>query len=118
MQQNKSSINYSELLLMHMSRTQNPTHAHNAYTYTHVHGDRDIPPRKIPPGRLYPGRLPPEHSPPSKPGFAKYAVDANLFQLESSILTRAKRATDRNNVGGELFLREYTGVERSRGQYT
>ena len=90
-----------------MSRTQNPTHAHNAYTYTHVHGDRDITPRKIPPGRLYPGRLPPEHSPPSKPGFAKYAVDANLFPLESSNLTRAKRATNRKNIRffrGETFL--------------
>ena len=29
----------------------------------------------------------------------KYAVDANLFRLESPILTRAKRATNRNNVG-------------------
>ena len=34
----------------------------------------------------------------TKPGFAKYAVDANLFPLESSILTRAKRATNRNNA--------------------
>ena len=33
--------------------------------------------------------------------YAKYAVDANLFRLESSILTRAKRATNRNTVGGE-----------------
>ena len=40
--------------------------------------------------------------PPRKvPGFAKYAVDANLFRLESSILTRAKRATNRNNVATE-----------------
>ena len=44
---------------------------------------------------------------------AKYAVDVNLFRLESSILTRAKRATNRNNVGGEHSLEEYTGVERS-----
>ena len=44
---------------------------------------------------------------------AKYAVDANLFRLESSILTRAKRLTNRNNVGGEYSLGEYTGVERS-----
>ena len=40
--------------------------------------------------------------PPRKvPGFAKYAVDANLFRLESSILTRAKRAANRNNVATE-----------------
>ena len=32
---------------------------------------------------------------------AKYAVDANLFRLESSILTRAQRATNRNNVATE-----------------
>ena len=56
-------------------------------------GDRQIPPRKI-----HPGCFPPEHSPPTKPGFAKYAVDANLLKLESSILTRAKRATNRNNA--------------------
>ena len=30
---------------------------------------------------------------------AKYAVDANLFRLESSILTRA---INRNNVGGNI----------------
>ena len=33
---------------------------------------------------------------------SKYAVDANLFRLESSIKTRAKRATNRNNVGGNI----------------
>ena len=67
----------------------------------------------------------PEHSPPTKPGFAKYAGDANLFPLESWILTRAKRATNRNNVDtekrvgrGEHSWREYTGVERSGGKYT
>ena len=84
-------------------------------------GDRDIPARKIPSGRFHPGCFPPEHSSSTKPGFAKYAVDANL-----SILTRAKRATNRNNVatnrnktfgffGEEHFLGEYTGVERSMG---
>ena len=31
---------------------------------------------------------------------AKCALEANLFRLESSILTRAKRATNLNNVGG------------------
>ena len=31
----------------------------------------------------------------------KYAADANLFRLKSSILTRAKRATNRNNVATE-----------------
>ena len=45
-------------------------------------GDRNIPPRK-------------------GPGFAKYDVDTNLFRLESSILTRAKRATNWNNVATE-----------------
>jgi len=56
-------------------------------------GDRQIPPRKIPPGRFHPGCFP-----PTKPGFAKYAVDANLFPLESSMLAQAKRATNRNNA--------------------
>ena len=46
---------------------------------------------------------------------SKYAVDANLFRLESSILTRAKRATNQNNLEGEHSLGEYTGVERSGG---
>ena len=44
------------------------------------------------------------YSPPPSwkvPGFAKYAVDASLFRLESSILTRVKRATNRNNVATE-----------------
>ena len=49
---------------------------------------------------------------------AKYAVDANLFRLESSILTRAKRATNRNNIGvRDHSLVEYTGVERSGGNF-
>ena len=40
--------------------------------------------------------------PPRKvPGFAKYAVDAKLFRLESTILLRAKRATNRNNIATE-----------------
>ena len=72
-------------------------------------GDRQIPPRRIPPGRFHPGCFPPENSTPTKPGFAKYAVDSNLFPLESSILTRAKRATNRNNAA--------TDVERSGGEY-
>ena len=57
----------------------------------------------------------PEYSPQEVPGFAKYAVDENLFRLESSILTRAKPATNRNNVatekrrgGGEFSVGEYT----------
>ena len=49
---------------------------------------------------------------------AKYAIDANLFRLESSILTRARRVANRNNVGGEHSLGAYTGVERSGGKYT
>ena len=30
--------------------------------------------------------------------YTKYAVEPNLFRLESSIITRAKRATNRNNA--------------------
>ena len=53
--------------------------------------------------------------PPGKvPGFAKYAVDANLFRLESSILTQAKRATSRNNVATE----KREGGNFPRGEYT
>ena len=54
-------------------------------------------------------------------------LSANLFRLESSILTRAKRATNRNNAainrknfrvfGGEHFLGEYTGVECFGGNF-
>ena len=39
----------------------------------------------------------------------KYAIDANLFRLESPILTRAKRAINRNNVGGEVPWGEVSG---------
>ena len=35
---------------------------------------------------------------------AKYAVDANLFRLESPMLTRAKRTTSLNNGGGGKCL--------------
>ena len=49
--------------------------------------------RNIPPGRFHPSWFP-----PTQTGFVKYVVDANLFPLESSILTRAKRATNRNNA--------------------
>ena len=45
-------------------------------------------------------------------------LSANLLKLESSILTRVKRATNRNNAGGEYFLGEYTGVEHYGGEYT
>ena len=86
-----------------------------------------LPPENSP--RMVPPRLfPPGIFPPTKPAFAKYAVDANLFPLVSSILTRVKRATNRNNAatnrkktfgffGGEHSLGEYTGVERSGGVY-
>ena len=100
----------------------------NIFSWASFFGDRYIPPRKIPPGRFHPGCFPPEHSPPTKLGFAKYAADANLFLLESSILTRAKRATNRNNAAtnrknisffrGRSFL---GGIYRSgtfRGEYT
>ena len=77
-------------------------------------------PRKVPP-QLFPFRNIPSMK--SMHGnnvvwlCAKYAVDANLFRLESSIWTRAKRATNRNNVGGEHSLGEYSGVERSGGNF-
>ena len=58
-----------------------------------------------------------ENSPRKVLGFAKYAVDTNLFRLVSSILTRAKWATNRNNVGGEHSLGEYTGMERAGGNF-
>ena len=48
-----------------------------------------------------------EYSPRKVPGFAKYAVDANLFLLESSILTRAKQAINRNNVATERFVTKW-----------
>ena len=78
----------------------------------------------FPPEGFTPVVSPPEHSPmKSMHGnnvvwlCAKYAVDANLFRLDSSILTRAKRAKIRNNVGGEYSLGEYTVVERSLGNF-
>ena len=45
--------------------------------------------------------LPPENSSRKVPGFAKYAVDANLVRVESSILMRVKLDTNRNNVATE-----------------
>ena len=60
-------------------------------------GDRNFPPRKFPPlcsPPFFPLR---KFSP-----YAKYAVDVNLFRLESPILTRVKRATSRNEVGGKM----------------
>ena len=61
-----------------------------------------LPPGKFPPeGSTIPVVSHPNIPPPTKPGFAKYAVDANLFPLESSILTRVKRATNQNNVATE-----------------
>ena len=58
-------------------------------------GDLNIPPRKV-------------------PGFTKYAVDVNLFQLEFSILMQAKRATIRNNIATE----KRGEGEFSGGEYT
>ena len=60
---------------------------------------------------------PSENSPRKVPSCAKYAVDMNLFRLESSILTRSKRATSRKNVGGEHSVGEYTGVEHYEGNF-
>ena len=64
-------------------------------------GDRNFTTRKFPP-------------------HAKYAIDANLFWLESPILTRAKRATNRNNVGGEVSPQGWKtlGGETSGGEKT
>ena len=59
-------------------------------------GDRNIPPQMFPPLCSSPG-FPPRKFPPH----AKYAVNANLFGLESPIVTRAMWATNRNNVRGE-----------------
>ena len=53
------------------------------------------------------------YSPWKLPGFAKYAVDANLLRLESSIITGAKRATNRNNVATEKREGRFYG-----GEYT
>ena len=74
----------------------------------------DISPRKV--------------SPLTKHGFTKYTVDANLFPLESSILTRAKRATNRknrggncpwgNNPGGNCLWEEITGWEMSGREFS
>ena len=46
----------------------------------------------------YPDKIPLEKIPPKK---CLEPLSANLFRLESSILTRAKRATNRNNVATE-----------------
>ena len=84
-----------------------------------------FPPGKFPLESSTPVVSPPEHSPmKSMHGnnvvwlCAKYAVNANLYRLESSILTLVKWATNRNNVGGEHSLGEYTRVERSGGNFT
>ena len=77
--------------------------------YQTLVGDQNFPPRKFPP--LCSPRFFHPH--------AKYAVDANLFRLESPILTRAKRATNWNSAGGEVshqgwktLGRETSGGER------
>ena len=86
-----------------------------------------FPPGKFAPEVSTPVVSPPEHSPlKSIHGnnvvwlCAKYAVDMKLIRLESSILTRAKRATNRNNVGGNIpggtnrvgtFRGEFSGGE-------
>ena len=62
-------------------------------------------PRKVPLQLFLPRNIPPMKSMHGNNVVwlcAKYAVDANLFRLKSSILTRAKRATNRNNVGGNI----------------
>ena len=46
---------------------------------------------------------------------AKYAVEAILFRLESSILMQAKRATNRNNVGGKYLGGELPVGGSNRG---
>ena len=81
----------------------------------YILGDRNIPPRKNPPRNIPPIKI--MHGNNIVSLCAKYAVDANLFRLESW-LTRAKRATNRNNVGGEHSWEEYTGVKSFGGDYT
>ena len=56
----------------------------------------------FPPGSFHPCAPPRIFSPRKFPPHAKYTIDANLFRLESPILTRAKRATNRNKVRGEV----------------
>ena len=48
------------------------------------------------------------------PPHVKYVVDANLFWLESPILMRAKRATSRNNVEGEVSPQGWETLGRER----
>ena len=52
---------------------------------------------------------PSENSPRKVPSCAKYAVDMNLFRLESSTLTRAKWATSRNNVATDKRGEDFPG---------
>ena len=81
------------------------------------------------PRKILPRLFPPRNIPTMKSMhgnnvvwlYAKYAVDANLFRFESLILTRAKRATNRNNVatekreGGRIFCwGVYPRTEHSR----
>ena len=66
-------------------------------------GDRNIPPRKNSPRKVPSRNIPPMKSMHGNVVWlcAKYAADANMFRLESSILTRTKRATNQNNVATE-----------------
>ena len=49
---------------------------------------------------------------------AKYVVKVNLFRLESLILMRTKRATNRNNVGGRgTFLGGIYRGGKFRGEF-
>ena len=66
------------------------------------------------PPRSFHSCVPPQFFLPRKfPPHAKYTVDANLFRLESPIITRAKRATNRNNVGGKV---SHPRVKNPRGE--
>ena len=83
-----------------------------------------FPPGKFAPEVSTPVVSPPEHSPlKSMHGnnivwlCTKYAVDANLFPLESSILTRAKRVTSRNNIGGNIRWGNIPGWNVPGGVY-
>ena len=58
-----------------------------------------------------------EYSPRNVPGFAKYAVDANLFRLVLNPNPSEASYKPEQRRGG-TFLGEYTGVERSGGEYT
>ena len=111
-------FSFLKLLLFSESKQDFFFRIHNPTFVSSFFGDRYIRPQKVPP-RLFPfGTFPQNEA---------WLCEICRWPepLESSILTRAKRATNRNNAttnqkifgffGGEHSLGEYTGVERSGG---